>query len=496
MTRRYGLSKSKFVAGVQCHRMLWWRVHEPDAPELAVDDGLQRVFDTGHAVGVAAQRFFGEGKLIELDLRDVPRAIDETRAAIEAGETTIFEAAFSEDGVFAAVDILSKDGDSWVITEVKSTTRVKDQFIPDVALQAHVVESAGLSVVRAEVMHLNSAHRHPDNGPLFIRSDVTETITDWRSQVPQETEVQRNMLAGPLPTVEPGPHCKKPYECDFFGRCNKKPPVHSVAELYRITDKGVAKWHQKGIELIADIPAGAKLNAIHDRQRRALQTSQPIVEDGLAQALDKYRFPIAMFDYETVTMALPIWNGTGPFEQIPVQYSIHLLGEDGSVEHREYLADGGGDPREGLARSLVKDLGEAGSIVAWSAVFELQRTGALAEYAREALGDESLAGELNRIAGAIEDLLPVVRDHLYHPAFHGSFSLKSVVPALLPELSYDDLDVGDGGTAAGLLADLLLRPETIEDAAKVRGDLLAYCRRDTEVMVEIFRVLRGMAEEA
>ena len=168
------LSKSRFITGLQCHRQLWWKVYEPRAPELRPDAGLQAIFDMGNRVGERARQEFADATLIHLDYRRTQAAVEATRRAIVDGAPAILEASFFEDNIFVAVDALSKEGDAWVVTEVKATTKLKPRHIPDAAVQAHVVERAGLRVDRVELMHLNRAHRHPDQGPLFTRADRSE----------------------------------------------------------------------------------------------------------------------------------------------------------------------------------------------------------------------------------------------------------------------------------------------------------------------------------
>ncbi|MGB8222544.1 MAG: hypothetical protein WCF10_08145, partial [Polyangiales bacterium] len=214
------LSKSRFTAGLQCHRQLWWKVHEPKAPELQPDPGLRAIFDMGNRVGERARQEFPGATLIELDYRRLRQAVDATRRAIAAGDTVILEASFLEDRIFVGVDALSKEGDGWVVTEVKATASVKPQHIPDAAIQAQVVERAGLPIARVELMHLNNQHRHPDQGPLFIRADITAEVAALRATTPDEARAQLRMLEGALPEVAPGPHCTAPYECPFLARCN------------------------------------------------------------------------------------------------------------------------------------------------------------------------------------------------------------------------------------------------------------------------------------
>ena len=490
-SKSHRLSKSRFTAGLQCYRLLWWKQREPRAPELKPDAGLQALFDMGNRVGERARKEFPDATLIDLDHRRPQAAVEATRQAIAAGASVILEASFFEDDIFVAVDALSKEGDGWVLTEVKATTKVKPQHIPDAAVQAHVVERAGLPIVRVELMHLNNKHRHPDQGPLFTRADITDAVTELRGDIAEQAEAQLRMLQGELPDVAPGPHCNSPYECPFHARCNAPPRDHAIEDLYRISAKQLRELHDAGIETVDQIPSNFPLNGIQTRHREAVLRDEMIVIPGLQTALDAYRYPIAMLDFETIGPALPVWNGCNPFGKVPVQFSVHTLSENGEVSHHAYLTEGEGDPRPKVAQQLAGALNGAATVLAWNAGFEKSCLGALAESSPEH------APVLLDARDKTQDLLPVVRNHVYHPDFRGSFGIKDVVPALLPDMAYDDLDVSDGQAASFLLESLLCRPAELSagDREALRQQLVAYCNHDTAVMVRLFALLRDVAAE-
>ena len=441
--------------------------------------------------------------------REAPRALRHghrpDKRALKAGVPIILEASFLKDHIFVAVDALSREGDYWILTEFKATTRVKPEHIPDAAIQAHVLQQVGLPVGRVELMHLNTEHRHPDVGPLFIRADITQAVAGLRPRIAGQIEQQRQMLQGPVPDVETGPHCKAPRVCPFLNRCHGPRPAYAIDELNSINASQLGELRDAGIETIDQIPSDFPLTALHGRQRNAVRESRMIVEPGLASALERYSYPIAMLDFETVNPALPVWKGCTPFAFVPVQFSVHTLHPAGGVTHHAYLADARTDPRPGfaeervespsdprprLAAELTAALRNAATILAWNAQFERQCLQSLAESSPEH------APALLRARDKLQDLLPLVKSHLYHPAFHGSFTIKSVVQALLPDLAYADLEVVDGETASRQLETLLCRPEelTPTDRQALRRRLVAYCTRDTEVMVALFRFLLDRAK--
>ena len=214
------LSKSRFCTGLQCLRQLWWRVREPDAPELVSPPDLQAVFDRGHRIGELAQAAFPGGVLIEAEHWDVAKMCKATSAALASGTPAIFEASFSVDGLFSAIDVLERLPAGFALIEVKSTYSVKPQFIPDVAIQVHIARAAGIEVRRAELMHLTRDRFAPPGAKRFVRVDVTDRVEAFLAQVPAQIARMREALTGDLPLVEPGAHCEAPYECPFMARCH------------------------------------------------------------------------------------------------------------------------------------------------------------------------------------------------------------------------------------------------------------------------------------
>ena len=483
------LSKSKFTTGLQCPKLLWWTVHEPEAPELVPDELQQRVFARGTRVGELARSYVPGGVLIDLPHTHVHERVAATAKALAAGAPAIYEASFLEDGVFVSVDILERCGDGFVLTEVKSTLDVKEQHLADVAIQLYVVRRAGLPVRRAEVMHLNRECRFPDLSNLFVREPVTEQLHALLLDAPARIAALRGTLAGAIPDVATGAHCTAPYKCPFLERCWPALPDHHVSTLYRLQRAKLETLLAQGYVTIQDLPPEFTASAAAMRQIRSVRAGEPIVEHDLRSALATLRPPLAYLDFETVNPAIPVWPGCAPYDQVPVQFSCHVQQRDGSLVHHAWLADGPADPRRPLAEALLEACAGARTVVAYYASFERSCIERLAR----SLPD--LAPALRDLAARIEDLHPVVRDHVYHPEFGGGFGLKSVLPALCSGLGYDDLEIQDGDTAAASLEALLLDTDAYSDADRqsLRNALLRYCERDTLAMVRLHERLAAMA---
>jgi hypothetical protein len=484
------LSKTRFAAGQQCSKLLWWKVHEPDAPELVPDPAARFIMDEGARVEKAARARFPGGVLVDLPPDRVTERVDATRRALDRGQPAIFEATFAEDGIVVAVDILARTGKTYALVEVKSSTSIKPHHLWDAALQAYVLRRAGVEVDAVEIMHLNGACRFPELDDLFVREAVSGRVRALFPQMSKLVRSQAAMLKGPLPEVEVGRHCDQPHPCPFKVRCWPVLPRHSVETFYGLRREKSAQLNAQGHELVDEVPASFPLNLIQHRQRRSVTAGELRVDGDLAGALEPFQGRVAYLDFESVGPAIPMWEGFGPWHHHPVQFSCHIASPDGGLEHVEWLADGPHDSRAVMAQALVEALEGVDVVVAYNSPFEKKCMEAVAAAAPEH------AGEILAMASKLRDLLPVVRDHVYHPDFLGSFNLKSVVPALIPDLDHDEpLDVSKGHTASALLYRLLFLGEPQDPAQReaMRRSLLDYCAMDTLALVRLKDLLDVLA---
>src|SRR2546425_12158901 len=485
------LSKSRYLSGLQCHKQLWWRVHEPDAPELSPTPGQQNLFAQGREVGERARGYVPGGELIDLPFYQYDNRVTATRAALTRDVPAIYEAWFLADETYVGVDILEHTSRGYTVIEVKASNSRKPEHLPDAAVQVHVLRRAGLQVERAEVMHLNPECRYPDLSTLFVREDVTALVEGALIGVPDELAAQRRMLEGPLPDVPIGEHCTNPYACPFIERCWPALPDHHVSKLYRIERKRALELEADGYATLYDLPSDLELSVIHARQVKAVQSGRMVVEPTLPKALAQFASPLAFLDFETVSLAIPRWPGCRPWQQVPVQFSVHAEERGGGFAHHQWIAGGPDDPRPALAEALVEACAGARKIVAYYASFERECIRQL----REAV--PSLERELTRIEQRLVDLLPAIRNHVYHPDFGGSFSIKKTLPALVPGESYGDLKIADGETATVELLRLMFEGATMppDERAALRRALLAYCARDSWAMVKMLETLRTLVAE-
>ena len=490
------LSKSRFIAGIQCPLRLWNDINRRD---LATpwSDTQQAIFDRGTAIGELAQERYPGGTLVGFKPWERSEAIAETnRLLADSSVPAIYEAALQHEGVFVRVDILARNGDGWDLIEVKASTRPeKEVFQRDAAIQYWVATGAGLTIHEAGILVLNRDYVYSggsyDLEQLFRFGDATEFCQDELEATGEAVAKFHEMLADTEPPeIEIGDHCFTPYECPYYGACTAdlEFPDHPITDLYRLNGSRRLQLEALGVETIPDIPEDFDLTPMQDRTRQAVVSGKPWQCPGLGEALQSPDWPLYYLDFEAWQPALPPYVGMRPFQAIPFQFSAHLEDYEGEISHSEYLHDQPTDPRRPLAEALLKALGTSGSIVVYSG-YERRMINTLAE----ALPD--LCDALMAMNERLWDLLPVIRDHYYHPEFRGSFSIKSVLPALVAGQHWSGLAIADGMSAA-VAYENALADDDFERREKVFADLREYCAQDTRTMVDLVRELRERAKSA
>jgi predicted RecB family nuclease len=482
------ISKSKYMAGVQCLKRLYWQVREPELGGVP-DAAAVAIMEQGREVGKLARQLFAGG--VEVPFCDPEQAIRITRELIANPEVpAIFEAAFENGGVFVRADILHRRRDGrWRLVEVKSTASLKEEHLDDVAIQHRVVSRSGVDLASSCLAHVNRNYVYTggdiDVWRFFRIKNLTRRVERLLPKLTFQLRSELRVLAMPNPPEIPtGPHCTNPITCEFFDRCNPPLPNNHIGYLPRLHASAAEELVEMGVESILEIPDDFPLS---ERQRLActsVQTGQAWFSAELGREFESLKYPLYFADFESVNPAIPRFEGMSPYDQILFQWSLHVQREPtAEPEHYEFLATDKNDPRREFVSTLCSALGESGSIVVYAA-FESQRLSELANWLPE------FAEQIKTIHSRLWDLLPVVRNHAYHPAFAGSYSLKSVLPALVPELTYKGMAVANGQDA-GLAWEALIRgglDQTERD--RIKKALLDYCGKDTLALVEVLEQLR------
>lgn len=481
------LSKTNFLCGIQCPRYLWMTLHEPKSiPQPS--EAMQFIYEQGRKVGELAKSLYPGG--VDIPVFDFAAGILLTREQLKCNRP-IFEASIQSEHVYCRPDILVPAGDDlWDIIEVKSATTIKDVSICDVAFQRYCCESAGVNIRRCKLAYINNQfvrHGEIDPNELFIIEDITERVELAGIDMEQKVRGFLDIISSPhCPQIRIGPHCSQPFVCPLQEHCWSFLPEHSVFELYWGGNKRFELF-DRGIVDIRDIPANYSLNSKQYIQVDCVKRGIPhIRKPAIRYFIASLQYPVHFLDFETFATVLPLFDGVRPNQQIPFQFSLHVLQRPGAIaEHYGFLARGPDDPRPALLHELKARLGTSGSIVAYHAPFEQQVLRDLAEAYPESAG--WVAGILPRL---IDLLKPFINFHYYHPGQKGSASLKKVLPALTG-LSYDALPISDGRQAGVAFMEAEFNGSGEERKEQIRRDLSVYCGLDTGGMVAILNRLQS-----
>jgi predicted RecB family nuclease len=477
------LSKSRYLSGLQCPKRLYLEIH---ARALATpfDEGTQAILDAGTEVGELARERYPGGLLVDVDYFKVEAGLARTAALVaDPAVRVLYEGFIAFDDVVVRPDILVRSGGNrWRLIEVKSTAQAKPEHRDDLAIQTYVLTGAGLTLDAMCLLHLNTNYVYPggrfDLAQLFQEEDLTREVRDRQPAIPARlAEMRRAVSAPSAPSIEPDDHCFTPYECPFWEYCTKDKPDRWIYHLPG-SRRAVQELFARGIETIDEIPIGYPLQLIQQRVRDNVEWIGP----GLKAALKTVEYPVHHLDFETVGSAIPLYPNTRPYQVIPFQWSNHVESEDGSIRHEDYLCGGPDDPREELAVALLKSIGQKGSVCTYTGYEQSVLTG---------LADAlpHLRQDLLRVRARLWDLHPIIKAHYYHPAFNGSYSIKAVLPAVVPHLAYDDLEIQEGTMASLQFYRMVFDDGEAAEKARLRTALLKYCERDTLAMVELRKAL-------
>lgn len=484
------ISKSQYIRGLQCPKSLWYYRYRKDlAPEI--DLATQARFDAGHQSGELAKRYFGYGVEVDAPYWEVDNAINVTRQLINDGAGIIFEATAKNpiNGCYSRIDILQKVSEinAWNLIEVKSSTDLKDYHINDLSFQYNVFKSAGYEIAKCFIMVIDNSYvRNGEIDPkaLFRLLDITDKVLAKQDELENIVEKLTIVLAkDEEPDITIGARCFEPYECDYSPHCWRHVPEYSVYDVFQMKKaEEIAKQYGVELEQLPENirPSGQK--AIDLESYLSGQIS--LNTDKIRNFLQKLEYPLYFLDYETINPAIPLFNGTRPYQQIPFQLSIHVENDPGQeLLHYEYIHKERSDPRLPLLESLIEHCGVNGSIVVYNKSFEVTCNNELAEYF------PSFTIAIKSINNRIVDLIDPFRSRwIYHPNQRSSYSIKNVLPAFT-EVSYQDMSISDGNTASLLYLDFLCGVINEEGLSNLWKNLGDYCKLDTYGMKLLIDVL-------
>ncbi len=492
MDRGVIISKSRYLKGLQCLKYLWYLVN--DREKIPQTDFVgQFVFNQGIQVGEYAKKLYPGG--VDLSkIKDFREQLGKTREAL-SGRNAIFEASCSYGNVYARADILVPvDRDRWDIIEVKSSTQLKEEYIEDIAFQKYCFEKSGVRIRKCYVAYIDRQYvKMGDVKPeeLFTRTEITEEAGEVIGGIEEEVSQMIEFVKEKTPPdISIGRHCNEPYPCPLKDMCWGFLPDNHIFSLYG-DKKRAEELYNEGVLSLEDITDRYGLSLKQQIQIDCARNGKPVInKKEIQKFINSIKYPLYYFDFETFSTAIPLYDGTRPYENIPFQYSIHVHNSiDEKPKHLGFLAGGLEDPRGKLLASLKKHLGTSGSIVVYYEQFE---KGILKKFSEEF---PEYSPWIDSILKRIVDLYkPFKNFHYYSPSQKGSASVKSVLPAIT-DLSYEGMEIADGRAASvsflyinGKYDDKEGLPGK-EEVENIRKALIRYCGMDTGGMVHIIRAL-------
>lgn len=494
------LSKSKLIAFRQCPKRLWLEIHKPDLREDSA--GAEARMEAGNELGRLARQLYdpdNRGETIDAQVIGFGKALERSKEVLGEAKP-LFEAGYAAAGGIAFADVMlpveGTDPPKWRMIEVKSSTSVKDYHREDAAIQAYIARAAGVPLDAISVAHIDSDFVYPGGGRydgLIVEEDLSEETAGLAGEVETWiTEAQQIAALPAEPAQRTGGQCSSPFRCGYYDYCISKEPQAEmpVGWLPRVQKKELKEMIEtKAVTDIREVPDDL-LNEMQLKVKQATVSGKTFFDKATAaRELDPKNLPAYFLDFETVQFTIPVWQGTRPYQQLPFQFSLHRLAADGRLSHNEFLDLTGKDPAQEFAVALLETCGGSGPIYVYNRQFEAGRISDLGERF------PGMKRALEAITGRMVDVLPVARRTYYHPGQRGSWSIKAVLPSMVPELDYDALDgVKDGQMAAAAYLEAI-RPETTpERREQIRQELLQYCWLDTFALVRVWGYLSGYGE--
>ncbi|MFZ1281823.1 MAG: DUF2779 domain-containing protein [Ignavibacteriaceae bacterium] len=486
------LSKSSFIRGVQCEKHLYlYKHHYNEMDQLS--EMQKAIFKRGTDVGKLAQQLHPNG--IDASPKsqfEYDKAVIVTKNLIEEKQKVIYEASFNYSNVLAVADILVYDKSGLKVYEVKSSTSISETYIRDAALQYWVISNSGYKIKDFSITYINNQYVRKgklDLAELFITESVLDLILPLQKWVEENVDGFKKVLNKiTIPKVDIGEHCYDPYTCGFYEYCRKHIPENSIFDLSGVHLNKKYDLYRSGIVKLEDIPVNADLSKNAKLQLDVYKSKKDLIDKkAIKEFLSDLNYPLYFMDFETFQPAVPMFDNSKPYMQIPFQYSLHYKkSKKSEVKHFEFLAETGNDPKIKFIENLLRDTKNEGDILTYNKSFEVLRLKEIAEifpkYKKE------IEERINRVKDL---MLPFQKKYYYNYKMHGSYSIKYVLPALISELSYKDLGINEGGLASIAFESLYYETDLMR-IADTRTNLLEYCKLDTYAMVKLLEKLESL----
>ncbi len=488
----YQLSKSSFIRGVQCEKQLYLYKYHYDKMDK-ISENQKAVFKRGTDVGILAQQLFPEGVNAEPKSQlEYEEAVKKTKGLILKKQNVIYEASFNFNEVLCIADIVVNDKSGLKVFEVKSSTSISDTYLQDAALQYWVISKRGYKIKDFSIIYINNKYIRKGKlelDKLFITQSVLKEILFMQHWVEDNIKRFKQVLREEnIPVIDIGEHCYTPYTCGFYKYCREDIPENSVFDLSGVHLTKKYDLYRNGIIKLKDIPEDVSLPKNAQIQVNVFKSKKDLIDkNAIKEFLSDLNYPVYFMDFESFQSAVPMFDNSKPYQQIPFQYSLHYKKNIKSkIEHFEFLADADGDPRKSFIEKLLNDTKETGDILTYNKSFETLRLKEISEVFPK------YKNEIDKRINRIKDLmLPFQKKYYYTNDMKGSYSIKNVLPSLIPDLSYEELEINEGNLASIAFENLFYETDMIK-VNETRNNLLEYCKLDTYAMVRILEKLESL----
>jgi hypothetical protein len=478
------ITKDLFLTALQCPSRVWHETHLSSPKPLSIYDKF--IIEEGLEIHKKAQHLFPDGRLITGE--NITATKKTAQLLDDSDVSTLFEATFMIDNGITRADIIRKNYSGIHLYEIKSGLEPKEDYLNDLSYTTMICRQAGLPIVACSLLLINRDYRHGmPVSALFKEFDCTEEILRCSEMFwSQYDAIIKKVFCGKKLPPDYKFECKN---CDYLDTCFKNNPEFHIFDLPRLSHTKFCRLRELGIKKIEDIPADFGLSPNQEKVRVVALTGNPTInKEGLEKELGQLVYPLHFLDFETVTTAIPLYEDISPYTQIPTQYSLHVINKAGEeVHHYEYLSDSQKDGRRKLAETLIGHCGSEGSLFCYSSFEKTVLNGLISLF-------PDLIEELDGLVSRLVDLCAILQRNYYHPDFHGSYSIKTVLPVMVPALNYENMEISNGSDAVAQFAYLARGKYSKKETKVVRSSLLEYCELDTLAMVKLHERLREIVE--
>ncbi len=473
------ISKSAFIKAEQCLKHFYLYKNHPYLRD-ALSKDKQFIFKRGTDVGIFAQHLFPGGIDVTAgEKRDQQAFAQKTKDLIAQGIRTIYEATFIYDNLLVMVDILHKQDNQWIAYEVKSSLKITDTYVKDACFQYYVIKNCLPGLIDFNLLTLNPKYTlqgELEIGGLFKTTSILKDAIKNTEYFAHKTQLAKLTLEqGKIPDIKIGTHCFQPYECDFLGTCwkNTNDPA-SVLTLGKLTKQAMFELYDTNIKRIDQIDISTiTQKEIRVQVKAAIEQKEQIYAEEVKTFLSNIKLPVCSLDVEVWMPAIPYYQGTKPFQQIPFLFS--MIHEDNSIlKHYSYFKPIEEDLRKEFLEHILSATKEFNSILMFDKSLEETVLNQLAELFPEYRND------IAKLKSKIIDLAePIRKGNYYHPGMNGNFTLKSLAPVVSEASGFNELDIQSGISAMYIYESLLVQ-NTIETET-TKQQLIDYCEMDALV---------------